>query len=141
MKEHLKLTYTYLRLGSPKVQQQGQRFKENCEDEVDWVGHSSASTFSAGDCSNCPRFEEKSFQRFATSTTDQACRILKSCHINHITANCTIFQTSKRLNFQSYTSQVNGMHLKHCNPMHTQLEELERNIKNVIRPNKDKFEL
>ena len=74
-------------------------------------------------------FTKKSFQRFATSTTDQAGgRILKSCQDKSLQT-APFCQTSKRFNFQSYTSQVNGMHLRHCNPMHTGLEELERNIK------------
>ena len=74
---------------------------------------------------------KKSFQRFATSTTDQASgRILKSCQDKSLqTAAAPFCQTSKRFNFQSYTSQVNGMHLKHYNPMHKGLEELQRNIK------------
>ena len=79
---------------------------------------------------------KKSFQRFATSTTDQASgRILKSCQDKSLqTAAAPFCQTSKRFNFQSYTSQVNGMHLKHYNPMHKGLEELQRNIKKCNGP-------
>ena len=83
------------------------------------------------DCSNCPRSYEEILSAFCNiNDRSGRGRILKSCRYKSLqTAAAPFCQTSKRFNFQSYTSQVNGMHLKHCNPMHTGLEELERNIK------------